>query len=282
MEQFLGKLAALCALVFGLFSLSTVGGQTPTSQSATNKIVILATTTSMQDSGLLDVLVLMFEKKTGYAVKTIAVGTGQALAMGRRGDADALLVHSPAEEEKFVSEGHGIKRQPFMYNDFVIVGPASDPAKIPRATSAAEAFRKIAAAQSLFVSRGDNSGTHILENQLWAEAAVQPSGEWYQQSGQGMGQTLIIASEKRAYSLTDRGTYLSLKKRIMLSIVFEGDPKLLNIYSVILVNPQKSSRINGAGARALFDFMLSPAALNAISTFGQEKYGKSLFHLIKR
>lgn len=253
--------------------------QTP---SPANKTVILATTTSTQDSGLLDVLIPLFQKKTGYVVKTIAVGTGQALAMGRRGDADVLLVHAPTEEEKFMAEGHGIRRKSFMYNDFVLLGPASDPAGVSKATSAAEALARIAGSRALFLSRGDNSGTHILEKRLWNEAGIEPSGAWYQQSGQGMGQTLIIASEKNAYTLSDRGTYLSLKNRIVLSVLYKGDPQLLNIYSVILIDPHKSPRINYTGAQAFFAFILSPQVLNMIKTFGVDKYGEPLFYLLTR
>ena len=278
----MSNLAGLCTLVLVFISLWGAEGQTSAHQVAANKIIILATTTSTQDSGLLDALVPVFERTTGYVAKTVAVGTGQALVMGRRGDADVLLVHAPAEEEKFMAAGHGIKRQPFMYNDFVLLGPASDPARLSTARLVLDALRKIAASQAPFVSRGDNSGTHILERQLWAEAGIQPAGKWYQQSGQGMGQTLIIASDKRAYTLTDRASYLSLRKRIDFSILFKGDAKLYNIYSVILVNPQKSASINEAGARAFFDFVLSPEALNIIKTFGAEKYGEPLFYLLKK
>lgn len=272
----------LGALILSFFALWQADGLTSTGQAIANRTLILGTTTSTQDSGLLDVLIPLFERTTGYMVKTIAVGTGQALAMGRRGDADVLLVHAPGEEKKFMAAGHGVKRQPFMYNDFVLLGPANDPAKISEAKSAADTLRKIAASKALFISRGDNSGTHILERQLWAEAGLQPAGAWYQQSGQGMGQTLIIASDKKAYSLSDRGTYLSLRRRIDLSILFQGDPKLYNIYSIMLVNPQKSARINGLGAEAFFTFMLSPEALDIIQTFGTEKYGEPLFYPLKK
>lgn len=278
----LNRFTGLCVLLFGFFAVQAADGQASMHQAVTNRIIILATTTSTQDSGLLDLLVPLFQKKTGYVVKTIAVGTGQALAMGRRGDADVLLVHAPTEEKKFVADGHGIKRWPFIYNDFLLVGPASDPARISRATSAAEALRKIATSQALFLSRGDNSGTYLMEKRLWVDAGGEPAGVWYQQSGQGMGQTLMIASEKNAYTLTDRGTYLALKKRIELSILFEGDPGLFNTYGLIQVNPRKSSRINSVGAQALIDFMLSPDTLNRIKTFGLEKYGEPLFHLIKK
>jgi tungstate transport system substrate-binding protein len=275
-------LSSLLALAFCFFPILTANGQGTKTENAKNRVLILATTTSLQDSGLLDELVPLFQSKTAYVVKTIAVGTGQALAMGRRGDADLLLVHAPPQEKKFVDDGHGIVRRPFMYNDFVLVGPASDPAKVSKATSASEALRDIAASGALFLSRGDNSGTHILEQQLWMEAGRQPGGAWYQESGQGMGQTLTIASQKNAYTLTDRGTYLALKRRLELRILFARDPKLLNIYSLVLVNPRKSSNINVSGARAFLDFISSPETLNAIRTFGLDKYGIPLFELIKK
>jgi tungstate transport system substrate-binding protein len=182
---------------------------------AQQKAVILATTTSTQDSGLLDVLIPIFEKQTGYFVKTIAVGSGQAMAMGQKGEADVMLVHSPAAEKKFVEEGYGINRRIIMHNDFVIVGPPEDPAKIKGMKSASESFKKIASTDSLFLSRGDNSGTHAKEKSIWKATGVNPEGEkWYQQTGLGMGQTLNVASEKKAYTLTDRGTYLALKKNL--------------------------------------------------------------------
>ena len=277
--------AGLCTLAL-VVACAAVGPGRCEPEAAANKKLILATTTSTQDSGLLDVLDVLdvlvptFQKKMGYVVKTVAVGTGQALALGRR--ADVLLVHSPPEEERFMAEGHGVRRQSFMYNQFVIVGPANDPAKVSRASSAVEALKRIADSQALFLSRGDNSGTHILEKKLWSEARP-PSGSWYQESGQGMGQTLTIASEKKAYTLTDSGTYLSLKKRLELSIVFsKGESKLRNIYSVIQVNPQKNSMINGAGARAFFDFIVSREAGKIIKDFGRKDHGQPLFYLLKR
>ena len=179
------------------------------------KNIILATTTSTQDTGLLDVLIPIFEKQTGYFVKTIAVGSGQAMAMGQKGEADVLLVHSPDAEKKFIADGFGVNRQLVMHNDFVIVGPAADPAKIKGTKSSAEALKLIADANALFVSRGDNSGTHAKEKTLWKKADVNPVGQkWYQETGLGMGQTLNVAAEKKGYTLTDRGTYLSLKKNL--------------------------------------------------------------------
>ena len=242
------------------------------------KNVILATTTSTQDSGLLDVLIPMFEKKTGYFVKTIAVGSGQAMAMGAKGEADVLLVHSPAAEKKFMADGNGVERRLVMHNDFIIVGPPADPAKIKGMKKASEAFKKIAASGSIFTSRGDNSGTHAKEKDIWKAAGVKYEGErWYQQTGLGMGQTLAVAAEKKTYTLADRGTYLALKKGLGLDILVEGDGILLNIYHVIEVNPKKWTKANFAGGKAFADFMVSKEAQAVIKTFGVEKFGSPLF-----
>ncbi|MBU2056016.1 MAG: substrate-binding domain-containing protein [Proteobacteria bacterium] len=242
------------------------------------KNLILATTTSTQDSGLLDVLIPIFEKKTGYFVKTIAVGSGQAMAMGQKGEADVLLVHSPVAEEKFMAEKSGVNRLIVMHNDFVVVGPSADPAAIKGSKTSSEAFKEIAAAGALFLSRGDNSGTHAKENEIWKAAGINPEGrKWYQQTGLGMGQTLNVASEKRGYTLADRGTYLVLKKNLGLEIQMEGDPLLLNVYHVIQVNPAKWPKVNAGGAKAFSDFMVSAEAQGIIKTFGVAKYGSSLF-----
>src|SRR5574337_1518054 len=224
---------------------------------AASQNVILATTTSTQDSGLLDVLVPLFEKRTGYAVKTISIGTGQALALGGRGEADVVLVHAPEAEKKYVTEGTLINRQLVMHNDFIVGGPESDPARIRGFRKASDALRKIAEEKAAFVSRGDNSGTHQLERRLWKEGGLNPSGDWYLQSGQGMGQTLAIASEKRAYTLTDRGAYLALKRqrRLTLEIPVERDISLLNIYSVMEVSSAKFPKVNAAGGKAFADFI---------------------------
>ena len=244
---------------------------------AASKTVILTTTTSTQDSGLLDLLVPMFEKQTGYAVKTVSVGTGQALALGGRGEADVVLVHAPETEKKYVAEGSMINRRLVMHNDYIIVGPAADPARIRGLKKATDAFHRIAEARAIFLSRGDNSGTHIVEKNLWTQAGISPEGNWYLQSGQGMGQTLGIAFEKLAYTLTDRGTYLAFKKRATLEILVERDRPLLNIYSVMEVNPSRFPKVNGAGGRAFADFMVSAEAQAVIKTFGVEKFGEPLF-----
>jgi tungstate transport system substrate-binding protein len=242
------------------------------------KNVILATTTSTQDSGLLDVLLPIFEKKTGYFVKTIAVGSGQAMAMGAKGEADVLLVHSPAAEKKFMADGNGVERRLVMHNDYIILGPPADPAKIKGMKKATEAFKKIAATGNIFMSRGDNSGTNAKEKDIWKAAGVKYEGEkWYQQTGLGMGQTLAVAAEKKTYTLADRGTYLALKKNLGLDILVEGDGILLNIYHVIEVNPKKWPKANFAGAKAFGDFMVSKETQAIIKTFGVDKYGSPLF-----
>ena len=242
------------------------------------KNIILATTTSTQDTGLLDVLIPIFEKKTGYFVKTIAVGSGQAMAMGQKGETDVLLVHSPDAEKKFVEDGYGINRQLVMHNDFIIVGPGDDPAKIKGVKSSAEALKLVAKAEGLFLSRGDNSGTHAKEKTLWKKADINPAGQkWYQETGLGMGQTLSVAAEKKGYTLADRGTYLSLKKNLGLDILVEGDAALLNIYHVIEVNSAKWPKANAEGAKAFSDFMISKKTQSIIKTFGMDKYGAPLF-----
>ena len=242
------------------------------------KNIILATTTSTQDTGLLDVLIPIFEKETGYFVKTIAVGSGQAMAMGQKGEADVLLVHSPDAEKKFVDEGFGVNRRLVMHNDFVIVGAGADEAKIKNTKSAAGAFKLIAAAEVLFVSRGDNSGTHSQEKKLWKAAGVNPEGQkWYQQTGLGMGQTLNVAAEKKGYTLADRGTYLAMKKNLGMDILVEGDAALLNIYHVMEVNIAKWPKVNVEGAKAFADFMVSKKTQTIIKSFGVDKYGSPLF-----
>jgi tungstate transport system substrate-binding protein len=267
-----GRRAALTALTL-LVAAGVAAGQAPAPASRT---VIVSTTTSTQDSGLLDVLVPMFEKATGYSVKTISVGTGQALALAARGEADVTLAHAPALEKKYVEDGKMLNRRLVMYNDFVVIGPAEDPAGI-KGQRAAEALRRIAAAGARFVSRGDKSGTHLLEQALWKQAGIEPKGAWYIESGQGMGQTLGIANDRRAYTLTDRGTYLAFQKRVDLPILAEKDRPLLNIYSVMEVNPANGPRVNAAAGKAFADFMLTPEVQRVIRTFGVDKYGQALF-----
>lgn len=249
----------------------------PVPARAQSNIVILSTTTSAQDSGLLDVLVPMFEKKSGLTVKTISVGTGQALALAARGEADVTLAHAPSAEKKYVEEGNMFNRRLVMYNDFVIIGPPDDPARIKGLPKVVDALKRIAESQSRFVSRGDKSGTHLLEQGLWKQAGIEPKGAWYIESGQGMGQTLGIANDRRAYTLTDRGTYLAFQKRVDLPILVEKDRPLLNIYSVMEVNPANGPRVNVTGGKAFAEFVLAPETQAVIKNFGVDKYGQPLF-----
>ncbi len=244
---------------------------------AASKTVILATTTSTQDSGLLDVLVPLFEKESGFQVKTISVGSGQAMKMGEKGEADVLLVHSPDAEKKFMTDGFGVSRRLVMHNDFIVVGPAADPAKI-KGAKAADALKRIAQSGAIFVSRGDNSGTHAKEKGLWKVAAINPEGQkWYKQTGLGMGETLNVAAEKKGYTITDRATYLALKKGLGLEIIVEGDSKLLNIYHVIELNTAKWPKVNAKGGKAFADFMIAKKTQEIIGRFGVDKFGAPLF-----
>lgn len=251
-------------------------GQGAENEVPEKKGVILATTTSTMDTGLLDVLIPEFEKDTGYVVKPISVGTGQALEYGKRGEADVLLVHAPSAEMELVESEAVVNRQLVMHNDFIIVGPPDDPVGI-KGMNASDALAAIANKEALFVSRGDDSGTHKKELGLWKAASVEPSGKWYQETGLGMGQTLNVASEKSGYALADRGTYLAYKKNIILEVLVEGDSRLLNIYHVMQVNPSKWPKVNGEGAEAFVGFMVSEKTQKIISEFGVEEYGSPLF-----
>ncbi len=239
--------------------------------------LILATTTSTQDSGLLDVLIPQFEKEHDYKVKTIAVGSGEALRLAGEGEADVVLAHSPKAEEDFMAAGNGESRLVVMHNDFIIVGPVDDPAGIKGATNAGDAFKKIATAEALFLSRGDQSGTNTKELSLWTSAGIQPSGTWYQETGQGMGATLNVASDKQGYTLSDRGTYLAQKANLGLELLVEGDKALFNQYHVIVVDPKKHSNVNAEGARAFASFITSPTVQATIAQFGVKEYGQALF-----
>jgi tungstate transport system substrate-binding protein len=237
----------------------------------------LATTTSTQDSGLLDDLLPDFRQQTGIEVKVVAVGSGQALELGRRGDADVLLTHAPAAEEKFMAEGFGSERQSVMYNDFVLAGPKADPAAVQGKTSAVEAFQQIARARSPFISRGDESGTHQKEREIWMKAGVEPRGPWYVSAGTGMAQALRMAQEKQAHVLTDRATFLALREDLQLGILVQGDALLRNRYAVIIINPQKHPHVRHEAARQLADFLVSPETQRKIGDFGKDKYGEALF-----
>lgn len=236
--------------------------------------LILATTTSVEDSGLLQELVPAFEKThPEFAVQYTAVGSGQALELGRRGDADALIVHSPDDEATFVAEGHGIDRSEVMFNDFVVLGPPGDPARVREATDAADAFRRIAAAGAPFISRGDQSGTHRREMAVWAAAGIEPGGPWYTEAGVGMGEALGVASQRQAYVLSDVATWLYARAHLELKIVFRGDPRLLNQYSVI----RCTRAANPAGAAAFAEWLTGVEAQSLIEAFGRDSVGEPLF-----
>lgn len=261
-------------IILAVFSALLIAGCAKTEQ---RSVVRLATTTSVRDTGLLDVLNETFQRDGRYTLQAIAVGSGQALQLGRTGEADLLWVHSPDAEKRFVEEGFGTDRATFLHNDFVVLGPAADPAKVKGSRTAADAFKKIAAARALFVSRADQSGTHAKELKLWAAAGVKPEAGAYLEAGQGMAGTLSIAEEKQAYALVDRSTYLAMKANLTLGIVSEGDEALLNRYSLILIPQAKFPKVNAAGARAYYDFVLSRPAKEIIEKFGVEKYGQQLF-----
>ena len=285
-----GRFARLLFIVL-LLALVSCTGVASRGQSG-ECFLRLATTTSTENSGLLKAILPDFEARYRCRVEVIAVGTGQALALGRRGDADVLLVHAKAREAEFVAEGHATARYDVMYNDFVIVGPPDDPAGVKEAQSAAEAFRRIAEAQAPFVSRGDDSGTHIKERAIWAEAGLRPSSDspWYYSVGKGMGPTLIFANEKGAYTLTDRGTYLSMRKNLPgLVILFGGetiaqnpDPMLHNPYGVLPVNPEKHPGVNYEMAMKFVEWITSPETQAKIGAFGKEEFGQSLFYPVAK
>jgi len=259
-------------------SATTTSEKTSTTEKqAKNETIILATTTSTKDTGLLDALIPAFEKKTGITVKTIAVGTGEALKMGERGDADVLLVHARPAEDEFMAKGFGKVRKDVMHNDFVFIGPKNDSAGVKDSTSAAEGFKKVAAKKATFVSRGDDSGTYKKELQIWKKSGIKPQGDWYVKTGQGMAATIRIANEKQGYTLSDRGTYLVQKGNIDLVIVLEKSKDLLNPYGVIIVNPDKFPKVNVDGATEFSDFITSPEGQKIIADFGKDKYGQSLF-----
>lgn len=240
--------------------------------------LLLVSTTSTQDSGLLDVLLPAFTAQTGYSVQLIAVGSGQALKLGEQGNADVILLHSPAAEKEFIANGFGSDRRLVMHNDFVIVGPPSDPAALHSQPTLDSVFKKIFSSASTFVSRGDESGTHVKELALWKQAGLDPYGQpWYLETGQGQGATLSVASEKGGYALTDRATFLAYQANVELAILFESDASLLNVYHVITINPEKFPNMNLEGARAFADFITSPAGQQIIAAFGVEKYGQPLF-----
>jgi tungstate transport system substrate-binding protein len=234
---------------------------------ADTSFINLATTTSTDNSGLLDILLPVFEKDNAYKVKVISVGTGKALRLLREGDVDVVLVHARSAEEKLVADGYGVNRRDVMYNDFVLVGPDSDPANIRGTADASKALSRIVASKSLFISRGDTSGTHKKELQLWEQAGIKPQGKWYREAGQGMGKVLQIAGELDAYTLTDRGTWLAYRNKVPLVIVTESDERLFNPYGIIAANPARYPDANHSGAMALINWITSSAAQNMIGAF---------------
>lgn len=267
-------LAALCAA-----SAFALGGKETASAAPANPRIKLATTTSTENSGLLGYILPIFEAKTGYKVDVVAVGTGAALKLGENGDADVVLVHARAQEDAFVAAGHGVDRRDVMYNDFIILGPASDPAGIGSAKSSEEAFSKIAAAGSTFVSRGDKSGTHVKELDIWKAAGIAPAGTWYKEAGQGMEQVILMANGMPGYTLADRGTWLAVKDKTYLKICYEGDKGLFNPYGIIAVNPAKWPAANTEGAKALIEWITGKEGLMAIESF--KLNGEQLFFTYK-
>lgn len=273
------KAAVACAVLLAALSMVAMAsgcGKKGMEETRRSEL-ILATTTSTQDSGLLDAWIPMFEEDNPYAVKVIAVGSGEAIQMGREGEADVILAHSPADEEKLVEEGYGINRRAVMHNEFILVGPAGDPAGVKNAASAVEAFALIANSRSPFVSRADGSGTHQRELEVWKEAGMEPGGAWYTETGKGMADTLRVASEQGAYALSDYGTYLKLSGDLELEVLYQGDETLYNEYHVIEVNPEKWPDVNGDGARAWAHFVVSREAQEFLETYGVEEFGRPLF-----
>jgi len=264
----------LLLIILSLISFNACTKAVP----AVEESLVLATTTSTEDSGLLDILIPAFEKEYQTIVKVIAVGSGQAMEMGKRGDADALLVHSPDAENEFMSDGWGKVRKDVMYNQFLIVGPESDPAGISGTTDAVAALKKLAETNSKFISRADKSGTHSKELSIWKAAEMTPAGSWYLESGQGMGDTLMMAVELNAYTLTDEATFLSFQNKTAgLQVVVEGDKLLFNPYGAISVNPEKYPNIRYKAAENFVNFIAEGEGQAIIAEFGKEKYGKNLF-----
>jgi tungstate transport system substrate-binding protein len=264
-------------LLFSMILILSACGNSHPAAKATPTEMLLATTTSTQDSGLLDVLIPMFEKENNIKVKTIAIGTGQALEMGTKGEADVLLVHAPAAEKTVVDAGDAINYKRVMYNDFILVGPKENPAGVSGDDIKA-AFKKLSDSKATFVSRGDDSGTHKKELGIWEASSIKPAGEWYVSTGQGMGQTLQVAAEKKGYVLTDRATWLAQEENLnTLQIVVEGGKDLMNIYHVMQVNPEKHKNINSKDAEKFVEFMVDAKTQDVIEEFGKKEYGQSLF-----
>lgn len=274
MKKLLAVLLAL-TLVFALVACSGNGD-------SENKIIRVSTTTSVNDSGLLPHLLPVFEEATGYTVEVQSAGTGAAIQKAKDGNADLILVHSKASEEEFIAEDYGVERLPFMYNYFVIVGPADDPAGIKDSANAAEAFERIEEAEATFISRGDDSGTHKAELKIWGDDIPEADDEWYISAGQGMGACLTMASEKGAYCLTDKATFLSNKANLDLEIILAEGDDMMNTYSLIECNPEKLEGINTDGAKALIEWLTGNEASALIAKYGEEQYGEALFYLIEK
>lgn len=270
-------------LVLLMFALSIVifcgCVATKDTVSTEDRTLILATTTSTQNSGLLDAIIPVFEEKTGITCKVVAVGTGKALQMGRDGEADVLLVHAKSSEEKFIEEKHGLKRFDVMYNDFVILGPKSDPIKIKEKApkNIADGFKLISKGEVKFISRGDDSGTHKKEKKLWQSIDYSPKGDWYIEAGKGMGDVIQMCDEVMGYTMSDRATYLSMQDKIDLEILLEGDDILFNQYGVIAVNPDKNESINKEEAESFIKWLLADDTQSMIGEFGKDKFGQALF-----
>lgn len=285
MMKLRGKKISLIIVLMAIFLMTAVIGCGQQQESATPtpppapelKTLKLATTTSTDDSGLLDYLLPEFQKDTNYEVDVIAVGTGQAIEMGEAGDVDVILVHARASEDKFVADGFGVDRLDVMYNDFLFIGPADDPAGIKGTTDAVAALKAIAEKKAVFISRGDDSGTHKKELGIWKKAEIEPQGDWYVEAGQGMGDTFLMANEKQAYTLIDRATYLALKDKYQLEAIVEGDTALFNPYGVIPLNPEKFPNIDFEGATKFAQWLTSEKGQQLIGEYGKDKYGQALF-----
>jgi tungstate transport system substrate-binding protein len=277
-RRFFLILCSIWIIAASLVSCAQTPDQEEVNPNPDSQTLILATTTSTYDSGLLDFILPDFEKEHDVQVDIVAVGTGQALKLGEDGNADALLVHARAREDAFMQAGHGVRREDVMYNDFVIAGPSEDPANIQGMGEAAAAFQKIAESESQFVSRGDDSGTHTKEKAIWSAAGIAPSGDWYKSAGQGMSAVLTITDELQAYTLSDRATYLARTvEGLYLDILVEGDPILFNPYGVMAVNPAKGDHIQADLANTFVDWLVSTSTQELISQFGVEKFGMPLF-----
>jgi tungstate transport system substrate-binding protein len=273
---------ALCVLLLSC-GCGNEGQQPRPSEAPGNSTatIVLATTTSAADTGLLDVLLPEFEKRTGIRVKSVAVGSGEALKMGERGDADIILGHSPKAEQEFMRKGFSVDRRTVMSNDFVLVGPQDDPAGVRDAGDMCGAFKRIAASRSKFASRGDRSGTHAKELEIWALAGIVPNGDWYMEAGAGQGELLRICDEKKAYGMSDSATFMIFRERLQIAVLYDGDAVLANLYSIVRVNPTKSPGVKADAALELADFFASVEGQALIGSFGRERFGRALFKPVK-